>query len=58
MNPNVTPEFVEKHSDKPWYWGQFGLSSNTFKMCDMLKQKQDKAARIIQNGNLYAKTVQ
>ena len=24
------PEFIDKHIDKPWDWGIYGLSSNTF----------------------------
>jgi hypothetical protein len=28
MNPSITPEFVEKHIDKPWDWGKNGLSRN------------------------------
>jgi hypothetical protein len=26
-NPAITPEFIERHLNKRWYWGGYGLSS-------------------------------
>jgi hypothetical protein len=60
-NPSITPEFIGKHNLKPWDWGSFGLSSNTFSVAER-RTERNKAARIIQIKfldwfiNQYAKT--
>jgi hypothetical protein len=28
LNISITPEFVERHLDKDWWWGSDGLSTN------------------------------
>lgn len=28
---NTVQKLIEKYIDKPWCWGKYGLSSNTFK---------------------------
>ena len=45
-NPSITPEFIEKHASRPWYWRCF--RNNTFKISE--QRIKEKAAKIIQRG--------
>ena len=42
MNPSITPEFVERFIDKPWYWGKDGLSSNPSITPEFVESRIDK----------------
>ena len=42
-------EFLEKHIDKDWNWGKYGLSRNPFTL-ELKREKEDIAARILQQG--------
>ena len=42
MNPNITSKFIEKHMDKPWVWGQYGISSNPNITPEFIEKHMDK----------------
>jgi hypothetical protein len=37
-NPEITPEFVEKHPEMPWVWGEYGLSMNLSITLDFIEK--------------------
>ena len=56
MNPNITPEFVEKFHSKPWNWGSLALSSNPMNI-GIEKQIIIYLLRIIQKSTLKSKPI-
>jgi hypothetical protein len=42
MNASVTPQFVERHKDKPWAWGRYGLSTNASVTPQFVELYKDK----------------
>ena len=40
--PNITPEFIEKHMDKPWDWGAYGLSRNPCIIPEFIEKHLDR----------------
>ena len=42
VNPSITPEFIERHIDKGWYWNWVGLSENPIITPDFVEKHMDK----------------
>ncbi len=41
-NPCITPDFVERHMDKGWFWNRYALSLNPSVTLDFIEKHLDK----------------
>ena len=41
-NPNITLKFIEKYSDKPWYWEVDGISYNSNIILELIEKYPNK----------------